>query len=240
MKLFGVLMAALLVVGMAAGTARAEEEKVVQEKMVVRCGEDGECKVMCGEDEEGGTCIIKVNKDGEEQVIKMKAGGGLIELDAEGEVMTLDCHELLEAEGDGVKKVIRLKSPHGMYSDIEPETRIKLLDEKIRYLKATSKHELELNVAKCELEKLKLAEKDAEVTAVKKRIVDIKAELEKKELEYEQAVQELLPEGMDEMFLFGLDLEEMLEDIDIDIDVSEDGEHKTMKVIKVKVDEEED
>ena len=55
MKLFGVLMAALLVVGLAAGTARAEEEKVVQRKMVVKCGEDGECRVMCGEGEESGT-----------------------------------------------------------------------------------------------------------------------------------------------------------------------------------------
>ena len=108
---------------------------------------------------------------------------------------------------DGKQKILRIKDGKLLegYDKLDADTRLKLLDAKIAYLKATGQLKTDLAVKRAEAEKLELARNpDADIVAKKKEISTLKATLADARLDYEQAVKKLVPEDMADLYMLGL------------------------------------
>ncbi len=133
----------------------------------------------------------------------IKAGG-------DGNLVTLGRGEggnVIVISEDGKKKVIKLKDGQLLdgYDKLDADTQLKLLDTKIAYLRATGQLKTDLAIMRAEAEKLGLAKKpEAEITAKKKEISELKARLEHARQDYEQSVKKLVPEDMADLYMLGL------------------------------------
>ncbi len=145
---------------------------------------DEACKVKCKK--------VMVNAGDDENLVSLSEGEG---------------GKFIVIKKDGEKKVIKLKDGQMLDVDdkLDAETRIKLLDAKISYIKATGQLKTDLAIKRVETEKLDLAKKpDAEITAKKKEINALKARLADAKLDYEQKVKKLVPEDMVDLYMLGL------------------------------------
>jgi len=145
---------------------------------------DETCKVTCR--------TVVVNAGDDEKLVSLDECEG-------GKVITIS--------KDGKKKILKLKDGKLLDVDekLDTDTRIKLLDAKIAHLKATGQLKTDLAIMRAETEKLGLARKpDAEMTAKKKEISELKARLEHARQDYEQTVKKLVPEDMYELYMLGL------------------------------------
>lgn len=205
MKLYTVLAAALLLAGCVfpALAEEAGESRVEMKKVAVSVDEDEGCEKICivkvqkGEGE-GEPMIVKVQEgDGEAEVIQLMAGEG------EDEPMIIKVKE-----GDAEPKVIKLKGKglSLLGEGIDAETRAKVIDERIKHIRATSQLKADLAVRKLELRKLKLADKpdDDKVTAKRKEISRLEHELQEKQLDHELAVKKVLPEDAKDLMMLDM------------------------------------
>ena len=118
-----------------------------------------------------------------------------------------DDGKLVTISEDGKKRVLKLKDGKLLDLDdkLDSDARLKLLDAKIAYIKATGQVKTDLAVKRAEAEKLELAKKpDSDVVAKKKEINALKAKLADAGLDYEQAVKKLVPEEMVDLYMLGL------------------------------------
>lgn len=145
---------------------------------------DEACEVKCK------TVVLKAGDD--DNLVALSEGEG-------GKVIVV--------KKDGEKKVIKLKDGQLLDVDdkLDAETRIKLLDAKISYIKATGQLKTDLAVKRVEAEKLDLAKKpDAEIMVKKKEINALKARLADAKLDYELKVKKLVPDDMVDLYMLGL------------------------------------
>ena len=209
MNLTTVMVSILLLAGSAvpALAEEAEEPQAEMKKVSVSVDEDEGC---------GQKCIIKVQKgDDDEKLIQVMAGEG------EDEPMIIKVKE-----GDGEPRVVKLqgKDLSMLGEGIDAETRGKVIDERIKHIRATSQLKADLAVKRLELRKLRLADKpnDDKVTAKRKEISGLEHKLQEKTLDHELAVKKLLPEGasslmlLDDLCLPGMCLG--LSGLDLDLD----------------------
>jgi len=191
MNLYTVLAALLLVGGSVspALAGEAEEETAAVKKVSVCVDEDEGC---------GKQCIIKVQKaDDEDKIIQMMAA------ECEDEPCIIKVKK-----GEGGPKVIKLKG-NGLSllgEGIDAETKAKVIDERIKHVRATSRLKVDLAVKKLELSKLMLADKpdDAKVTAKRKEINALKTKLEDLKLDHELAVKKILPEDARDLMMLDM------------------------------------
>jgi hypothetical protein len=152
-----------------------------------------------------------------------------------------ECCKIVTIGEDGKKKVIRLKGGQLLddYATLDTAARLKLMDAKITHLKATGQLKIDLAVKRLEAEELELAGKaDADVVAKKKEINALKAKLADAELDYEQTVKKLVPEGTYDLDMLGIGDETGLSDLDLSL--PGDGQKRVIKRIVVRGDDDEE
>jgi hypothetical protein len=168
---------------------------------------------------------IVVNAGDDENLVTLSEGEG-------GKVIVI--------KKDGEKKIIRLKGGKLLdgYADLDTAARLKLLDAKIAYIKATGQLKTDLAVKRAEAERLELARKpDDDVVAKKKEINALKAQLADARLDYEQAVKKLVPEDMADLYMLGIGDSDLLE---LNLDLPVGGEKRIIKRIELRDDGEEE
>jgi hypothetical protein len=191
MNLTTVLVALLLLAGSSfPALAEEPEEQKAEMKRVSVC--------VDGDEGCGNKCIIKVQKgDEEDKVIQVMAG------EDEDEPCIIKIKE-----GDAEPKVIKLKGKglSLLGQGIDAETRAKVIDERIKHIRATSQLKADLAVRKLELRKLMLADEpdDAKVTAKRKEINALKTKLEDLKLDHELAVKKVLPEDAKDLMMLDM------------------------------------
>lgn len=151
-----------------------------------------------------------------------------------------ECCRVIQINKDGEKKVIKLQG--GLLDtgdELDTETHLKLLDARIAYVKATGQLRTDLAVKRAEAKKLELTKKpDAEVVAKKKEINALKARLADHNLDYEQTVKKLVPEGMHQLYMLGIDDDASLLDLTFGLPV---GSHRSIiKCIQSEDDDDEE
>lgn len=182
----------------------------------VQAAESGDeaCPVKCK------TVVVKAGDD--DNLVALSEGEG-------GKVVVI--------KKDGEKKVIRLKGGQLLdgYADLDTAARLKLLDAKITYLRATGQLKTDLAVKRVEAERLRLAGRpDADVVARKKEINALNAKLEDASLDYEQVVKKLVPDGMVDLYMLGLGDESDL--LELDLGSPGGGEKRIIKRIELRDD----
>jgi hypothetical protein len=148
-----------------------------------------------------------------------------------------DC-QIVKVNKDGVKKIIKLAG--GELADLgdklDKATQLKLLDARIGNLKAVAQLKTDLAIRRLEAKKLELSGRpDAEVLAKKKEMNALKARIADAELDYEQKVKQLAPDGMAELYLLDLDDETTL--LDMTLGLPPGSHRKIIKRLRIDADE---
>ena len=145
---------------------------------------------------------------------------------------------------DGEQKVIKLKGPGllGLDDKLDAPTRLALLDENIRHIRATGQLRTDLAVKRLELEKLELAgtPDPGLVAARKKEVGALESQLKARKLDYEAAARKLLPDDVEDLYLLGLGLagDDVLMDLTLGLPAGIG--RRIIRCIKTGDDEEED